>query len=112
MPNQLFDQDSKEKMDLLDDPSIRQKLEAIEEKFGIQNDAPWDHNKLEGVDQYFWLRAKSQNLPNDKKYSFAATVLECTTGQEGGYRICNLVLQGGGTLGLAHAGFVLSLIHI
>ncbi|MEM6384226.1 MAG: patatin-like phospholipase family protein [Pseudomonadota bacterium] len=62
------------------------------------------------VDRYFWLRTSvTKDGVGGHARKFFATVErpECST--RGEYRLANLVLQGGGTLGLAHVGFITGL---
>ncbi len=59
---------------------------------------------VSGFEKFFWMRAK----PSDDRVRFGASI-RSDPSPDDGYWICNLVLKGGGTLGLAHAGFVSAL---
>lgn len=64
-------------------------------------------SNTEGLDRFFWLKA-TQN-PDSSLRLFRDKGGRRRRGDEEPFRIANIVLQGGGVLGLAHAGFVAGL---
>ena len=95
-------------MDLFSSPEVVDVLEQIRVNYGL--DETIDSGEL---DRFFWLRAarpagQAERLrvwPTYRRPSAGTT----DVGGHPPVRLCNLVLQGGGTLGLAHAGFVTGL---
>ncbi|BCG79214.1 patatin-like phospholipase family protein [Mesorhizobium sp. 113-3-3] len=65
------------------------------------------------VDEFFWLKAvaskTADSTSHDLKFFNAAAPPETPPPRENTYRIANIILQGGGVLGIAHAGFVTGL---
>lgn len=61
------------------------------------------HERAAALDAFFWLKAK-QGSGGKVEFSLAEKEKSGTS-----FRIANIVLQGGGVLGLAHAGFVTGL---
>lgn len=91
-------------MDLLQSPAAAALLKEISGQFG-----PAATAKSKEFDRFFWLEATRATGPDGK---LAITPTYDRRDRPIGsppVRICNLVLQGGGTLGLAHAGFVTGL---
>ena len=72
-----------------------------------------DYRRASGCscfDQYFWLKARRNNSQAAERIRFEPAITETkNTKSDEEFRIANLVLQGGGVLGLAHVGFVMGL---
>ena len=89
-------------MDLLSSPVASETLGAIRARFGPGPAAD------RALDRFFWLRAARSDGGNLSIWpAHDRPGLPPTNGAP--VRLCNIVLQGGGTLGLAHAGFVAGL---
>ncbi|MCA0905465.1 patatin-like phospholipase family protein [Ruegeria marisrubri] len=98
-------------MQLLKEPEVRRRLNDIKSEFELQAPAGPEatcHDKLPGIDRFFWLRAE-KNESGNGGHRIRSIFSEPPPDVEGTYRLCNLILQGGGALGLAHAGFVAGL---
>ncbi|MEM9044977.1 MAG: patatin-like phospholipase family protein [Pseudomonadota bacterium] len=81
-------------------------LHSIQAKYGrrVQGQLVARHN----LDRFFWLQFhKTQE--GEATYTFCPSNRRSSEGTPENFRLCNLVLQGGGTLGLAHAGFITGL---
>lgn len=94
-------------MHLLREPEVRRLLIDIKSEFELQAPAGPEesrHDKLPGIDRFFWLRASKNESENDG-HRIGSVFSERQPNVEGSFRLCNLILQGGGALGLAHAGF-------
>lgn len=97
-------------MDLLSSPEISRILEDIRATYG-----QYSAKSRGSLDRFFWLHAARRRdtcgtlaiWPN--YHEVPQSVAQHCQGSEPPVRLCNLVLQGGGTLGLAHAGFVTGL---
>ena len=96
-------------MDLLSVASVKRKLSHIEDTFGLEKAREADSDRVSGVDRFFWLRASKRPSGSHPRYAFRSGLSPDTPESRDQIRVCNLVLQGGGTLGLAHAGFVAGL---
>ena len=96
-------------MDLLSVSSVKRKLSYIEETFGLDKPGVPDVDDISGIDRFFWLRASRRPAGIHPRFSFRSGLGPEKMNGCKEFRICNLVLQGGGTLGLAHAGFVAGL---
>lgn len=88
---------------LLDDPTVKADLEQIR-ALASRNRMGRRDGHISRLDRFFWLTA----FRGDKRISFRPSGTP-SVDDEGGHWICNLVLRGGGTLGLAHVGFVVGL---
>ncbi len=98
-------------MQLLMEPEVRRLLIEIKSEFELQalvGLRASGHDKLSGIDRFFWLRA-TKNATENGGHKIRSIFSEPSPDVEETYRLCNLILQGGGTLGLAHAGFVAGL---
>ena len=94
-------------MSLLTSPNVASLLDDICGNAGLSSSG--DQGEL---DRFFWLRAqRSQDgrLSITPTYEMGETDRQNAAHDGPPVRLCNLVLQGGGTLGLAHAGFVAGL---
>jgi NTE family protein len=99
-------------VNILDDPDVREELEAIR-AFASTN--------VKALDTFFWLAAVASRAdiagdreplrdpPPPFKLFRSNEDLPAAAGDGQRLRIANIVLQGGGVLGLAHAGFVAGL---
>ncbi len=93
------------------EPEVRRLLIEIKSEFELQALAGAGangHSKLLGIDRFFWLRA-TKNETEIGGHNIRSIFSEPSPDVQESYRLCNLILQGGGTLGLAHAGFVAGL---
>lgn len=81
---------------LLDHPDSKECLSEIT-RFAARHTA--------AIDDFFWLRATRKLEPNGLA-SMRIVGADAVERDREVFRIANLVLQGGGVLGLAHAGFV------
>lgn len=96
-------------MNLLSLPSVNSKLEEIERSFGPKSLNTSGSAEPDTLDLFFWLRARERNEEGKPRFRFLSTVHSPEPIATEDFRVCNLVLQGGGTLGLAHAGFIAGL---
>jgi NTE family protein len=91
---------------MLDTFKIRSEIEAIRSLAQLNAAA---------LDAFFWLKAKPQVRDSDGGTSFSLCKAGAKTQQNSDpkqdIRVANIVLQGGGVLGLAHTGFVAGLEH-
>lgn len=90
-------------MNLLSSPAVIETLDDIRANFSVAH-AP----EGSALDRFFWLhgtRGPDPSAPLRIYPSFRSQAASDAMP----VRLCNLVLQGGGTLGLAHAGFVTGL---
>lgn len=89
-------------LDVWNDPGVTSLLAEIKEL-----------GKRPEVDEFFWLKAIASkaagSTSNDLEFFNAAAPPEPPPPPENVYRVANIVLQGGGVLGIAHAGFVTGL---
>ena len=96
-------------MDLLSVASVRRKLDRIEHLYGVNSPDEAGGRPVNGIDRFFWLRASERENAEKPRFAFRSGLEAAEGDSTGDFRLCNLVLQGGGTLGLAHAGFVAGL---
>ncbi len=96
-------------MDLLASPTVSETLGTIRARFGV------DATRDSALDRFFWLHA-ARSADDRGALSIWPAHERPQAGPPGEagsdgapVRLCNIVLQGGGTLGLAHAGFVAGL---
>ena len=85
----------------MDDSRIKAEISRINDKrkAGYNRDA---------FDEYFWLSAALYRRSQRARFKTAKQVRNDRK-VDAEYRIVNLVMQGGGVLGLAHAGFIMGL---
>ena len=91
--------------DYLGNPPVRKELARIQDLARSARDAR-KPGRVGSLDRFFWLTAYQE--ANQVRFVPSAARIK---NAEQGYWICNLVLKGGGTLGLAHAGFVAGIEH-
>lgn len=90
-------------MSLLSSPNVAQTLNDLRANYAVEAQPNGS-----ALDRFFWLHAHRGGLPN-RKLSIEPVLQGSPKLRKNRFRICNLILQGGGTLGLAHAGFVTGL---
>lgn len=88
-------------MSLLTSPLVIETLDNIRTTYCVEAGASGH-----AIDDFFWLHA---HRPSGAQQRLKVLPAYQGSKQEAPVRLCNLVLQGGGTLGLAHAGFVTGL---
>lgn len=87
----------------LDHPDVIDETKAIRAAVAASLERR-EADTVSGFEKFFWVRATSA----EGRVRFRPSV-KSGPSTDDGYWICNLVLKGGGTLGLAHAGFVAGL---
>ncbi|MEM1235383.1 MAG: patatin-like phospholipase family protein [Pseudomonadota bacterium] len=90
-------------MSLLTSPIAIEILNDLRTNYAVKA----TRNRCE-LDRFFWLHGH-RGSRRDRRLRIAPAFETPTNHRKERFRICNLVLQGGGTLGLAHAGFVTGL---
>ena len=96
-------------MNLLEIPRIQSRMARIADTHGLEDEENPVPGRTSDVDRFFWIRASESVAGEGPRFTFRSMVHDMDRKGMGEFRICNLVLQGGGTLGLAHAGFVAGL---
>lgn len=90
-------------MNLLSSPRVTETLDAIAATYAVPQTAAGS-----ALERFFWLHGTRGSDPTAPLRIYPSFHAQPKPGPPP-VRLCNLVLQGGGTLGLAHAGFVTGL---